>query len=192
VEETTKGLQKFRDKHWRCEAMDDRDHRRCRNYWQGHEKGHQFRGGAHRIAKPSSDSDSEVDLFAAEFNISLNDESYIPRLWKEISALDGYDDATIKKRLAERARKCGMDKITSQRTCLSCLSNCPTNVLPCSKSGRQHSICESCIRRYAGPSNESSRASLKQCPLGCGPFTSPWTIRVKPTTAGPRVLALDG
>ncbi|KAI6752499.1 hypothetical protein HG530_013868 [Fusarium avenaceum] len=36
------GLQTFRWRYWRCEALDRRTGRRCRNYFRGHDKGHQF------------------------------------------------------------------------------------------------------------------------------------------------------
>ncbi|KAF5622001.1 calcium-independent phospholipase A2 [Fusarium sp. NRRL 52700] len=36
------GLQKFRWRYWRCEAVERRTRRRCRNYYNGHDKGHQF------------------------------------------------------------------------------------------------------------------------------------------------------
>ncbi|KAF5570497.1 calcium-independent phospholipase a2 [Fusarium phyllophilum] len=42
VTEARSGLQKFRWRYWRCEALERRTGRRCRNYYDGHNKGHQF------------------------------------------------------------------------------------------------------------------------------------------------------
>ncbi|KAF7556928.1 hypothetical protein G7Z17_g1027 [Cylindrodendrum hubeiense] len=42
VEEARRGLECFRDRFWRCEAKDSTGQRRCKNYWEGHDKGHQF------------------------------------------------------------------------------------------------------------------------------------------------------
>ncbi|KAF5629970.1 calcium-independent phospholipase a2 [Fusarium tjaetaba] len=42
VTEARSGLQKFRWRYWRCEALERRTGRRCRNYYDGHYKGHQF------------------------------------------------------------------------------------------------------------------------------------------------------
>ncbi|KAF4448554.1 hypothetical protein F53441_8031 [Fusarium austroafricanum] len=46
VAEAQLGLQKFRLKHWRCEARDVQGKRRCQNYHDGHDKGHQFKSRA--------------------------------------------------------------------------------------------------------------------------------------------------
>ncbi|KAF4958448.1 hypothetical protein FGADI_2370 [Fusarium gaditjirri] len=42
VTEARSGLQKFRWRYWRCETLERRTGRRCRNYYDGHHKGHQF------------------------------------------------------------------------------------------------------------------------------------------------------
>ncbi|KAG4284336.1 hypothetical protein FPRO06_08715 [Fusarium proliferatum] len=44
VTEAQSGLQKFRWRYWRCEALERKTGRRCRNYYDGHYKGHQFTG----------------------------------------------------------------------------------------------------------------------------------------------------
>jgi len=203
VAETTKALEDFRNTEWRCEAVDNSG-RRCRNYWQGHDKGHQFHGNHRNRPRPVQlDSlGSDVDIRFDDFRASFDDEGCRQDLWRELSSLDNGNGTDIKAELASRARTCGVNQITSQRTCLSCLSNCPTNVLPCrtpinSRPGSiyqniQHAICEACVRRYAGPPSESSFALISRCPLGCELSRPPWRIRIKPTTAGPRLLALDG
>jgi hypothetical protein len=165
--------------------VDEDTSRRCCNYWESHEKGHQF---SSEVEAPSD----EVPLAVGEHKSSYNAELYFNRLGEEvftISTRRGDGDISTKRKLAETAQSIDIALLQSQRTCLSCLSNCPTNTLPC--VGAQHAICEKCIRRYTTRS-ESSWAHLTQCPLGCQLMTSPWKIRVKPDTAGSRVLALDG
>jgi hypothetical protein len=192
VDEARAGLERFRDKFWRCEAVDSG--RRCRNYWEGHEKGHQF--------SPADEQgllDSD-DMAVGVYRSSYNADYYLERLWDEISHLGRQNadrEIVVRRRLTDQAQRIRLHEMHSQRTCLACLSNCPTNVLPCRNVRNvQHAICEQCIRRYAGPPNESSWAYLSQCPLGCELDcelgTSPWTVRLKPNTAGARILALDG
>lgn len=123
---------------------------------------------------------------------SYDGDKYVRLLWDAIHSISngGLDvEGMGRKSLADAAQSVGVDMVQSQRTCLACLSNCPTNTLPC--RGVQHSICEACIRRYMR-GYDSSWAHLTQCPLGCELWTTPWRIRVKPETAGPRILALDG
>lgn len=42
VEEAQRGLVLFRERFWRCEALNASGTRRCKNYGTGHKKGHQF------------------------------------------------------------------------------------------------------------------------------------------------------
>jgi len=185
VDEARLAIQQFREKFWRCEAQNQESHLRCRNYWESHEKCHQFSIGV--------DASSHSQVLADGGHLcSYDGEMYFNRLWEEVIAvvsrtLDG--DSVSKRELAEAAQAIGINQIQSHRTCLACLSNCPTNMLPCKDI--QHAICEQCLRRYTGR-YESSWAHLRECPLGCQLLISPWKIRVKPETAGSRVLALDG
>lgn len=94
------------------------------------------------------------------------------------------------RRLAMLALETEIAEVSSQRTCLMCLSHCPTNMLPCRDRG--HGICEDCLHRFADEVDYNPVLRLKRCPLGCAFTKRSWSIRVKPKTAGPRVLALDG
>ncbi|KAK3996362.1 hypothetical protein QBC44DRAFT_403535 [Cladorrhinum sp. PSN332] len=195
VEEARRGLQAFRDRYWRCEAKDSRGRRRCKNYSRSHNKGHQFdyRDDRSRDSRRSSISDL-TDLFSHDLESGQYQSSYDPetyqQLWDEIGKIRGQDSDLIVETLARAASLSGVYKIKKQRTCLACLSNAPTNMLPCKEN--QHGICEDCIRRYAGSKRHQSIVKLNRCPLGCHLAQTPWSIRVKPKTAGPRVLALDG
>ncbi|KAK0730097.1 hypothetical protein B0H67DRAFT_560740 [Lasiosphaeris hirsuta] len=188
VDEARRGLQYFRDRYWRCEAKDSSGHRRCKNYSEGHEKGHQFDPSPYPQPRTSDVSNiSEDNLEVGVYRSSYDPETYTEQLWQHIA---GVDQEQAMEKLAEAATASGVIKITGQRTCLSCLSSTPTNVLPC--AAVQHGICEDCIRRYSGSKRHHSIIEINRCPLGCRLLTRPWQIRVKPRTAGARVLVLDG
>ncbi|KAJ3563826.1 hypothetical protein NPX13_g8067 [Xylaria arbuscula] len=157
VEEARRGLERFRARFWRCEAKDSSGQRRCKNYWEGHVKGHQFDNIGGRGVNPVS----AENLAVGAFQSSYDPEAFAERLWLEVTKLRSREDATDK--LAPAAVSCSVASITGQRTCLACLSNTPTNMLPCLP--KQH------------------------C---CSLTKTPWTIRVKPPTAGARILSLDG
>ncbi|KAK3941958.1 hypothetical protein QBC46DRAFT_352819 [Diplogelasinospora grovesii] len=192
VDEARRGLEYFRDRYWRCEAKDASGQRRCRNYLEAHDKGHQFDPAPRRLSSQGRVSDvsvaSEDNLEIGEYESSYNPDAYTDRLWREISQLQSQEEANEK--LASAAMACGVSQITGQRTCLVCLSNTPTNALPCRPG--QHCICQDCLRRYSASSPQPSVVKIHGCPLGCTLTSSPWTIRVKPKTAGARILALDG
>ncbi|KAI1427994.1 hypothetical protein F5Y12DRAFT_791152 [Xylaria sp. FL1777] len=182
VEEARRGLERFRACFWRCEAKDSSRQRRCKNYWESHEKGHQFDvdQGIHR--------ESGDNLAFGKFESSYKPEAFSERLWKEVTRLRSRRDAI--DQLGSAAVSCSVASITGQRTCLACLSNTPTSMLPCLP--KQHCICEDCIRRYSRENNGDSIIRITSCPLGCSLTKTPWTIRVKPPTAGARILSLDG
>ncbi|KAK0628303.1 hypothetical protein B0T17DRAFT_149884 [Bombardia bombarda] len=180
VDEATRGLEHFRDRFWRCEATDYKGKRRCRNYMEGHEKGHQFES-----ITPTSYDDAIVE---GKYQASYLGSKYTEWLWDEISGLLKQGDAIDK--LAYAANASGVSQLTGQRTCLGCLSNTPTNTLPCRPN--QHGICHECIRRYSSAERHQSVIEINTCPLGCRLAKKPWTIRVKPKTAGARILVLDG
>lgn len=189
VDEARRGLEYFRDRHWRCEFKDSTGKRRCRNYLDGHDKGHQFDYSVltQDTARPS-DVSSEDNVEVGPYKSSYDPDSYTESLWEEISTLRSRGHAMDK--LASTALVSGVTQITGQRTCLACLSNTPTNMLPCRP--RQHGICQDCIRRYSNSRRHHSVIEISECPLGCRLEKKPWTIRVKPKTAGARILVLDG
>ncbi|KAK6208480.1 hypothetical protein LQW54_006826 [Pestalotiopsis sp. IQ-011] len=112
VEEARRGLERFRARFWRCEAKDASGQRRCRNYWESHEKGHQF-------DDPSLDSHrySGVTLSVGMFESSYDPDTFSEQLWKEVTLLRGRRHAVEK--LALEAVSCGVASITGQRTCLA-------------------------------------------------------------------------
>ncbi|KAJ3460552.1 hypothetical protein MRS44_011419 [Fusarium solani] len=185
VDEAKRGLEQFRNRSWRCEEQDHRGERRCRNYFESHEKGHQFEAFGDNSHEPDA---SVENLVVGVYKSSYDPAAFIDRLWEELSEIR--DRAHSISRLASAATNCNVTGITTQRTCLACLSNAPTNMLPCTP--HEHGICEDCIRRYNPRTGEASVIRMNACPLGCLFSTTPWNIRVKPRTAGARILALDG
>lgn len=160
------------------------------NNWESHGKGHQF---------CSQDDSAIIEVQDGKYHHEKEFDSgpLHTRLWNEISKLSKLPQALIA--LEERAGTLGIRRIASQRTCFACLSNCPTNMLPCKDSKdsastpEQHAICEGCIRRFAKLSrNEGTIFTIDKCPLGCPLEHEKWEIRVKPQKARPRILALDG
>lgn len=128
------------------------------------------------------------NLGVGPYQSSYDPDAFVDQLWEELSRIRTREQAMEK--LASAATACGVAGVTTQRTCLSCLSNTPTNMLPCVP--QQHGVCEDCIRRYNPITGEESMIKLSSCPLGCALTRTPWTIRVKPRTVGPRILTLDG
>ncbi|KAM7186229.1 hypothetical protein V8F33_011927 [Rhypophila sp. PSN 637] len=215
VDEACRGLERFRNKFWRCEAVSNGS--RCQNYWESHGKGHQFEhaqeeeqsAGNGGIRSPGgglvankSKTPPQVNLVVGQHECSYGSyvEAFRDSLWSSIYMFSKGGGQDIRERLVACAKGLGLSRLESQRTCLSCLSNCPTNVLPCDRrqrssvsSRRQHAICEDCIRWHTGPSQSSGCViGIDSCPLGCQFREPPWMIRVKPIEAQSRILVLDG
>ncbi|KAI1375162.1 hypothetical protein F4677DRAFT_446666 [Hypoxylon crocopeplum] len=187
VDEACRGFEKFRSQYWRCEATDESGQLRCGNHWESHEKGHQFTGYHQRVADIATEDGPLLRI--GEYESSYDAESFRDRLWEQIRRLRDPSEARLA--LEKIGQDIGISDLTSQRTCLSCLANCPTNMLPCKPN--QHAICEKCILQNGQRGVQHSVITLTKCPLGCR-FTTlqPWTIRIKPERAGPRILVLDG
>ena len=191
-------LRKCRERHWRCEAKDTSGRRRCLNHWDGHEKGHQFSQLEQLTRILSSGSvkhafiESSPTLRIGPFENGFESDEMIKTLVAEINRLrDAGYDAQVRA-LSQTARSSGVSTLFSNRTCLTCLVNCPLYTLPCPISP-QHAVCEPCAERFSiSPAGVSSYISLQQCPLDCKLTSSPWIIRKKPKNAGVRILTLDG
>ncbi|KAI0973070.1 hypothetical protein F4678DRAFT_37931 [Xylaria arbuscula] len=139
-------------------------------------------------AKDASGQRRCDNLSVGKFESHYDPDAFSEQLWGEVTKLRTRQEAI--NQLAPAAVSCSVASITSQRTCLACLSNTPTNMLPCLP--KQHCICEDCIRRYSRENTGNVIIRITSCPLGCSLAKTPWTIRVKPPTAGARILSLDG
>lgn len=191
LEECRKALEIYRVKYWRCEAMDASGTYRCRNFLEGHEKGHQFWESNPEMQQTDLQQRGPT-LRVGRFQCSFDPKYMLEALETDIHA--ALRDGPGPRMLFWQANDCGISRYSSIRTCLTCLSNCPTHVLPCiAPNGLQHTICESCIARFQTPNGRSSAAvSLSRCPFGCQLKVSPWRIKLKPKQAGIRTLTLDG
>ncbi|KAH7382108.1 hypothetical protein BKA64DRAFT_713345 [Cadophora sp. MPI-SDFR-AT-0126] len=195
LREFRQALEKFRDSSWRCEATDDG--RRCLNYWIGHEKGHQFSRQRIRRQASSPSEPQRLDRFGGprllvgEFKCSLKPEDVLNATYSEIQRLRAAE-CLVEDTVPLVAKASGVIKINGNQTCFTCLSACPEYILPCAQV--QHAICEDCAYRFSYDRGRSQcTLFLKSCPLGCQ-FRNgkPWQIRLKPPTAGVRMLSLDG
>lgn len=166
---------------WRCEKKSGQQ--RCLNYWDGHEKGHQFsrRGKGLPSLDPS--------LLVGEFHCTWEPEKLIKKLYAEICRQENGEIGTT---FPSAARRSGVLNVRSNRTCFTCLSQCPVYILPCEHI--KHTICEQCVVRFNYDVRRSQATlCLKHCPLGCRfRGETPWHHRMKPSTAGVRILSLDG
>ena len=77
LEECQRAFRRYRDKHWRCEARDTSGRWRCQNYWEGHDKGHQFT----RDDRPLPLS---ITLRVGEFKCSFEPKATIDLLHRQI------------------------------------------------------------------------------------------------------------
>ncbi|KAK0868567.1 hypothetical protein LTR87_014099 [Friedmanniomyces endolithicus] len=77
--------------------------------------------------------------------------------------------------------------ICSHATCFCCLMDVPEHPLPCG-----HVLCTACIKAY-GKASKSS-VTLQCCPLHreATRWAKPAVLKFKPTSAGVRILSLDG
>lgn len=81
----------------------------------------------------------------------------------------------------------GAEKFMNHSACFCCLREPPEHPLPCG-----HVLCRPCVQAY-GRQQGQSTMELESCPLHAAQhFRPPWIIKIKPPTAGARILALDG
>ena len=79
-----------------------------------------------------------------------------------------------------------LSKIHTHQVCLACLINKPEHLLRC-----QHLLCEACcIELGRSTTRNPNFYELFHCPICAAPCQ--FGVRIKPTTAGLRVLAIDG
>lgn len=174
-------LERFRETSWRCEKISGQD--RCRNFWDGHEKGHQF------SRQESDTSPRHPSLIVGAFQCTWDPEGLIQTLWAQVCQQEeGEPEVTF----PDAAKRSGVRNVRSNRTCFTCLLQCPVYILPCEYV--QHTICSDCAVKF-NYSHGRSHASLclTHCPLGCRfKGDRPWHSRIKPPAAGARILSLDG
>jgi hypothetical protein len=162
-----------------CQCEEILDGQRCLNYGNLHIKGHQFNlRGIERVRAGHFKSGFIDEMDALCRNLS----NRLPPLLRSSSLPDW------RRSIKKSSKLCGVDKIQSNRTCLTCLSRTPLHLLPCN-----HCICDYCAKSFNRSSDtEKHTLIIQHCPLGCEWFTEKWSIRRKPPDAGIRILSLDG
>lgn len=156
---------------------------RCVNYWSGHEKGHQF------SRQQNSTLRQTPSLLVGAFHCDWDPEGLIQSLYAEIRQ---QEDREVETTFPDTAKRSGVRSVRSNWTCFTCLAECPVYILPCEQI--QHTICAGCAIKF-NHSHARSQATLclLRCPLGCRfKGERPWHNRLKPATAGARILSLDG
>ena len=125
----------------------------------------------------------EIGYFSSHFDV----QKTVEKLLEEVKTTLHKGD--IQDTLISFAKNTVLSAIKSNKTCMTCLSRFPVHPLPC-----RHAICDPCAIRFnANPSKRENHVlKILGCPLGCKSWRDPWRIRLKPTTAGVRVLSLDG
>ncbi|PVH90053.1 hypothetical protein DM02DRAFT_548490, partial [Periconia macrospinosa] len=79
-----------------------------------------------------------------------------------------------------------LTRLTTYRFCPACLSGMPEHRFPCG-----HVFCECCCTELGQPQElDSYLYSFTACPLCVQPCAV--SVRIKPPTAGARVLTIDG
>ncbi|KAI9760994.1 MAG: hypothetical protein M1840_002165, partial [Geoglossum simile] len=97
----------------------------------------------------------------------------------------GTTSAQIHEGVLKSFRNC-WPIIRNSATCLVCLQRKPEYGLPC-----RHSVCENCVRIFGSRSDEYAW-SFQVYSCFCGFKTPGLVVKVKPPTAGVRVLSIDG
>lgn len=167
------------EKQCRCEEI-FRD-RRCLNYRDGHDGGHQYAlaRDRHRAGEFKSDFSDNINLLHKSFVHGLMNSNILRKC----------NAPNWARELLEQASACGVREIVSNRTCLACLSRIPVHIMPCG-----HSICDICaLTLNSRLQFDETLLELKHCPFGCL-WSSGRAIQVrrKPAEAGVRILSLDG
>jgi len=133
---------------------DDRDliPRRCVNFRDTHEKGHQYPANFYRPSLLSMRLGSFVSSFSAE-ETSNKITANLATVLKS---------SNLKGALHVAAASTKLDKLHTNTTCLVCFRRMPIHTLPC-----KHSFCGTCIRRLGTEADalDSHIATLEGCPL---------------------------
>ncbi|KAL3422983.1 hypothetical protein PVAG01_04730 [Phlyctema vagabunda] len=201
VESCDNALEDFCDRYWPCEfVMKIKTKRgkavggRCVNVRSGHgSKGHQFKNGK-VIAVGTYQSKFSAESFQETFRYLVF--AFLKDLLEELKVTsskfqpEDQTAANIHKDLVLRPFYAHVSKgrttlLSSHSTCFSCLMASPEHPLPCG-----HIICTPCLIAY-GKQQERDTIELTSCPFHAGTF-SRWVVYLKPSTAGARVLTLDG
>jgi len=196
----TRGLETFYKKHWPCEQRSNSGVR-CVNLASGHTKGHQNPDGkvfktTGYVSAFSIDAEEEkkrfldgvhgnlkrlVDMKNKQSDVYESEEEYVSAVHVEY---------TLRKYTHIWGSPTSPEPLVSHKTCFCCLNSLPIHTLFCG-----HIICQMCFLAYSIESESGLRRVMSVCPLCSNVWerwSDPWSIAIKPATAGLRILSLDG
>lgn len=196
-ESIDKVLKEFCELHWPCEWVHPKKKTRCVNRKSTHDKGHQLPNG--RVYSGHYESTSSMDALRSFFQQSIH-AALVKSLAKlekacrdrsdgkseELVAAELHRDNTIRS-YYEKFRS-SHDSIFSHTSCLVCLMYTPEHRLPCG-----HVLCTLCLQAF-GKSEQDVLITISSCPMPHRRiyWNDRWSIPIKPTLAGTRILCLDG
>lgn len=192
----TDAQDEFYWKHWPCEKEDE-NKLRCVNVASGHSKGHQKQSGKVFAAGEYQSSfnlnqKKERDCFLESILSELKKLTQMPLLPQDKEQRQKDEQhAAARIHLSQISKFWGNNpgKTKSQIShtiCFCCLHFTPEHILHCG-----HIICQQCLEDSSFLSEDHSYRHLNGCPL-CEKLPLLWKTKVKPPTAGLRVLSLDG
>lgn len=187
-------MRNFTNGHWPCEYVTPETGLRCINVSNGHSKGHQTSDG-----KIIATGDYTASISCEKLQHRFENQVFV---WLEsLSAkLAPSDDE-----YAEAKKVHLQDTMTpfwkllnntpinrhlhSHTACFCCLLSVPQHDLPCG-----HTLCTECAKMYGESDSRGMALRLQRCPFCTGrpEQDEPWTIQLKPKSAGARILTLDG
>ncbi|KAI9759344.1 MAG: hypothetical protein M4579_002402 [Chaenotheca gracillima] len=190
-------LEDFCNRHWPCEYISRNNgrHGQCVNVRSGHgAKGHQLKNG--KVFAWGS--------YQSLFSVETHQEIFRNHVYRNlvqllddlrVSAKRSHSEEATAAAIHQKAvmdpfyRHVGQaDGFISHSTCLSCLMSPPEHLLPCG-----HVLCTPCLKAY-GIVRKKVEVELRACPLHKAQtdWMVPWIVTLKPSTAGVRILTLDG
>ncbi|EGX47261.1 hypothetical protein AOL_s00091g5 [Orbilia oligospora ATCC 24927] len=104
-----------------------------------------------------------------------------------VSVQNGTRSAIVAHSMTLKKNRQHYQKIHSNLVCFFCLMRPPEVRLPC-----KHSLCEVCLQLFGSQGSEDYTFCLEECLFGCSRDGMPITVRIKPPTAGVRILSIDG
>ncbi|MCJ1466187.1 hypothetical protein MMC07_004806 [Pseudocyphellaria aurata] len=191
-----KALNEFYERDAECMYMHIDPAVKCVNTKAGHAKGHQSQSGLQIAPGHFQTNQSNIRpefLEAIKECVHdclklLNDEESDEKGSRRSLALNFH-----RKVVQNTQDPLFWTKVYSSKTCYGCLCCSPQYVLPCG-----HAFCEDCVRDFGqrGDRGRSTTSYTHDHCLLCGVWGSsigwPWTILLKPKSAGVRLLSLDG
>ena len=168
-------------------------------YAQHDSKGHQLEDGkVFSVGNYVSDFSFQSYQRTFEENVFCRLKELLQRLHDDLEENGEDDEAQAAASIHQNTVMCyfyshtargQVQAFESHTMCLSCLMESPEHALPCG-----HILCTPCLRAYGSMDNGRHSMIIRGCPLEAraGLLPIPWRINLKPSSAGVRILTLDG